>query len=677
MSRRTWYAFASVLVAVAASTGLAFAPSTAHAETAGVIYVVDSACCDGGNGGVIRVDPSQPAGSNQTLVSSGQNLKDPYGVVLAADGKLYVVDVDCCGGTGGVIRVNPSQPANSNQTVISSGQSFVDPISIVLGADGKLYVVDLHCCGGSGGVIRVDPSQPATTNQTVVSNGQSFAGPTGLAIGTDGKLYVADHTCCGGTGGVIRVDLSQPNGSNQTVISSGQSFVNPYGLTVFSDGQIYVVDTECCGGGNGGLIRVNPSQPANNNQTVISAGQSFVNPTGASLAADGTLYVADGICCSGNNGALIRVNPSQPANNNQTVISSGQSFSDPRRLAVVPGVSIADTSVVEGTGATVNALFSVTLAPWSPLTIAVPYTPATGTGSATADVDFNSAGGTVTFNPGQTSKTATVQVFGDAFAEPTETFTVTLQSPNGVGAAPGTATGTITDNDGAVTLSIGDVAVTEGNSGTTTATFTVTMAPASGQVVTVPYATSDGTAFASVAGLKRDYEPVSDMLTFQPGETSKPIVVFVNGDTADEPDETFFVTLANPTGGAALGKAQATGTIKDDDLPVACSPRPRVVVNQSVGGGKLQVHVESTLLNTNLPNPLQQFKFGAFQNAKVLMNGQPISSGQTVGMPANATAADFTVERVTAGQPTMVKLTVVDLCGDWQTFVGGGTGAGF
>jgi len=89
------------------------------------------------------------------------------------------------------------------------------------------------------------------------------------------------------------------------------------------------------------------------------------------------------------------------------------------------------------------------------------------------------------------------------------------------------------------------------------------------------------------------------------------------------------------------------------------------------------MHVESTPLNTPANNPLQQLRFGTFQNATVTFNGQPITSGQIVTLPSGTHAVDFTVRRVTAGQPTTVPLTVVDGCGDWTTFVGGGAGAGF
>ena len=111
--------------------------------------------------------------------------------------------------------------------------------------------------------------------------------------------------------------------------------------------------------------------------------------------------------------------------------------------------------------------------------------------------------------------------------------------------------------------------------------------------------------------------------------------------------------------------------------PTECAPRPRVQAAPAPAGRKLQAHVESTPLNTQQTNPLKQLKFGTFQNAKVTLNGQTIASGQTVAVPAAATTINFAVERATPGQATTVPFTVVDGCGEWPTFVGGGTAAGF
>src|SRR5947208_1164945 len=111
------------------------------------------------------------------------------------------------------------------------------------------------------------------------------------------------------------------------------------------------------------------------------------------------------------------------------------------------------------------------------------------------------------------------------------------------------------------TIAINDVTVTEGNGGTTNAIFSVTLSAASSQTITVTYATADGTATTA----DNDYVAASGTVTFAPGVTSQPITVTVNGDTKFEPDETFFVNLSNPTGGATISDGQGQGTILNDD----------------------------------------------------------------------------------------------------------------
>ena len=110
-------------------------------------------------------------------------------------------------------------------------------------------------------------------------------------------------------------------------------------------------------------------------------------------------------------------------------------------------------------------------------------------------------------------------------------------------------------------LSVSDVTVTEGNSGTVAATFTVSLTSASGKTVSVNFATSNGTATSP-----GDYTGASGTLTFSPGDTTKTVAITVNGDTIDEPDETFTLTLSSPVS-VTLGDATGTGTITDDDLP--------------------------------------------------------------------------------------------------------------
>jgi hypothetical protein len=110
-------------------------------------------------------------------------------------------------------------------------------------------------------------------------------------------------------------------------------------------------------------------------------------------------------------------------------------------------------------------------------------------------------------------------------------------------------------------LSILDVAVPEGNTGTSPATFTVTLSSAASQQVTVHYATSNGTATAG-----SDYVATSGDLTFSIGQTVATFPVSINGDGRDEPDETFSVTLSNPVN-ATIDRGTGQGTITDDDPP--------------------------------------------------------------------------------------------------------------
>ncbi len=108
-------------------------------------------------------------------------------------------------------------------------------------------------------------------------------------------------------------------------------------------------------------------------------------------------------------------------------------------------------------------------------------------------------------------------------------------------------------------LTIADASVDEGDSGDNKLRFTVRLAPAATGEVTVDWATTDGTATAG-----QDYTEGGGSLRFNAGDSSKTVSVTVADDDVDEPDETFTVTLSNPSG-ATLGDDTATGTITNDD----------------------------------------------------------------------------------------------------------------
>jgi uncharacterized repeat protein (TIGR01451 family)/CSLREA domain-containing protein len=259
-------------------------------------------------------------------------------------------------------------------------------------------------------------------------------------------------------------------------------------------------------------------------------------------------------------GSVVTATATDPLGN-----TSEFSFCQTITTPAAPQISISDAQVIEGNSGTTTMTFIVTVSAISSSTVTVNY--ATADQTATAGSDYVATSGTVTFTPGQTTKGVNITVNGDTTPEPDETLLVNLTNPTNATILRGQGVGTIRNDDNLSTLSIGDVTLNEGNSGTTSFNFPVTLSPASAFTVTVSYVTVDGTASAG-----SDYQSASGTVTFAPGQTTKTITVLVNGDVTTEPDETFFVNLFNPSN-AAISAAQATGTIKNDD------PLPSITIN--------------------------------------------------------------------------------------------------
>ena len=138
--------------------------------------------------------------------------------------------------------------------------------------------------------------------------------------------------------------------------------------------------------------------------------------------------------------------------------------------------------------------------------------------------------------------------------------------PSGFGSGSVTMDGIDQDD----VLSIDDVTVTEGDSGTVAATFTVSLIRRSNDTVSAQWSTQDGTATS--AG--NDFTVIDGSVNFLPEEDSKTVTVQVNGDVAQEDNETFSVILSNPSS-AEIGDGEGTATITNDDFfapPVITSP---------------------------------------------------------------------------------------------------------
>lgn len=277
---------------------------------------------------------------------------------------------------------------------------------------------------------------------------------------------------------------------------------------------------------------------------------------------------------------------------------------------VAPSVSVADGEQVtfadpipETTGMT----FVISLSHPSSRTIQVDYqtrqiVDASGVlvfDAARAGTDYSSAFetavGTVTFNPGETEKTVVIPVLADALDEYDEQFSmvVTVNPATATDLAvigDGLARAVIADDDATpfVEWSIADPvfapdvvrSINEGHAGNTQVTFNLHLTAVSGRDVTADWNTSRGTAVsAAPEGETPDFVFANDSVVFRQGETDKTVMVEVIGDTRGEADEDFYVNLIK----AINGRLNTT----DDELNHA-----RVIIENDESGDPGPWYVE-------------------------------------------------------------------------------------
>jgi Calx-beta domain len=224
--------------------------------------------------------------------------------------------------------------------------------------------------------------------------------------------------------------------------------------------------------------------------------------------------------------------------------------------AFPPNVSVSDSLALDETAGTAN--FTISLSAPSSHRVTVNYSTADGT--AQKGADYTETTGSVIFEPGVTMRTAQVPILDDNIDEIEEIFTFTI-SPNLGILTRSQSTVTILDDDPPPSASIGDVSVSEGNTGTRNANFQVILSVASGKTITLNYATAAGTATADT-----DYNSANGTVTFSPGQTVSGIAIQLRGDALNEGDEAFVVNLSNPVN-VTVADGQGGGTIVDDDAP--------------------------------------------------------------------------------------------------------------
>ncbi|MET8147706.1 Calx-beta domain-containing protein [Actinoplanes sp. NPDC049668] len=236
-------------------------------------------------------------------------------------------------------------------------------------------------------------------------------------------------------------------------------------------------------------------------------------------------------------------------------------------------------TVVEGTP--LNLPITITPPSEKAITVewnAVAAPAVAGHGAATPGTDFTyPASRTITI-PAKTGTVAdaiTISAPVDAINELPEDIAIELVNPtNATLGSPVKQILTITGGESPPTVAITPTAVTEGNSGITSKTFTATLSAAAGRVVTVDWETASlGTAVGDAQPVK-DYITKSGRLVFPAGTTTQTFTVDIVGDTIDEggsiasPDtdtELFNIMLLNVDGSATIGSGITTIAITDDD----------------------------------------------------------------------------------------------------------------
>ena len=262
------------------------------------------------------------------------------------------------------------------------------------------------------------------------------------------------------------------------------------------------------------------------------------------------------------------------------VSSNAQLAADPTATGTIndddptPTLSFLENQMAAGYEAD-GVTFTVHVSSLASKPVTATWTASIESGDTASTGDLGgSTTGTVTVPVEENFGKFTVPTADDSTIEENETFTVTLSdvSSNATLAADPTATGTINDDDAGGIRVTDAAAVTEGG----TATFTVTLTPASAEQVTVDWVATQQSNVGDAAVPNLDFGSDEDQtLTFAPGETMKTVSVPTIDDALDEEDaETFALALVNPTNAQLAGGAiilEATGTITDNDDPPTLS----------------------------------------------------------------------------------------------------------
>lgn len=280
-----------------------------------------------------------------------------------------------------------------------------------------------------------------------------------------------------------------------------------------------------------------------------------------------------------------------PSLNGKVVTNGRLDVASSLAIAPSPKISISDESIIEGDSGISQMTFTVSLSRTSTKSVTVDW--ATQEDTATGDVDYLSNSDTLTFAPGELTKTISISIVGDTDVELREQFKVVLSNPTNSILETPFGTGDIISED-LPSVTVDDVSIIEGNSGYKSVYFTLSLNEIHSENVTIAYTTEDGTAKAG-----GDYQAVNGFLVIPSGQRAGSIRVNVIGDNFIEDNEQFYLRL-NSSVQATIVDDSATATIINDDSEQGISISDSATLEGNTGR-------KSMFFSLTLAQPSQSF----------------------------------------------------------------------
>ena len=560
------------------------------------------------------------------------------------------------GDTTATVKIRDANPLTvtvEGENQVRQGSQATFKVKVNEGMGSSPIYVD-YTVGGTAtkGVDYEDPDGTATilTNEDPAET--TITIPTRQASEADETLVV---TLTGVRTETGRVTLGAPRVARATFVSQDTVIISVPDATV-TEGDTatasFVVSVDGDGLGAPKLRYETAPGTATAADYTAATGTQYIDigadPTNASI----TVAITNDSLAEGDETFTLNLSlESAPDNVVLGTTSAKATISDDTGDGLSVSVASEEGSFAEGS----EANFPVTLNGTSTADVVVPYTVAgidpdtAGPKEAAEKEDYEVLGDSVTIPAGTNTATITVPIVADDLLEPKETLQVTLMSPTtakGEVALDADNTSATTDiipqAQDAVTASLATTAVTVTEGGK--ASFPVELSGKVADDLTFTY------TLAPAAGA--DYTTATPAeVEIKAGETRAVIEVNTTPDTVAENTETFTLTLVLPTDrpeGLALGTAQATGMIRDNDpINVTVEGPDRVVAGGS-GSYRFRLTGDTTANDA------------AAITVAYTTNGTPPSGDATIAAGQSVSDA----ESVTAGASGSLVVRVTEVTTD-------------